>query len=299
MYGLNNQKMKIKFLGTSAGWPLPRLGCTCELCSSRDPKDTRTRTQLLVNDTILLDAGPDTYRHLIGDSIAEFTPNKKKRSFANAQDDTSEELQNDRGEKALYSKKVDPTKIKAVLVSHAHLDHIQGFWDLTHIYNSCKPIDVFVTLPVLNEIRKFISIHGQNLKINVVKPNQPFLIHHVKVEYFPVIHGKTSAFGIKLKENKIFIYITDFRRILPSQERTIKYADYWAIDGSTLGKIGQGPGHISIQDAIQLAKKYKIKNTYFVHIGHKTGTHQFLEEYLKINAGPNYHIAFDGQELKL
>src|SRR3990167_1785755 len=260
MYGLNNQKMKIEFLGTSAGWPLPRLGCKCELCASSDPKDTRTRTQLLVNDTILLDAGPDTYGHL---------------------------------------RTIDPSKIKAILISHAHLDHIQGFWDLTHIYNGYKPIDVFITLPVLNEIRKFISIHGQNLKITVVKPNQPFLIDNVKVQYFPVIHGKTPAFGIKLKENKIFIYITDFRRILPSQEKTIKYADYWAIDGSTLGKIGQGPGHISIQDGIQLAKKYKIKNTYFVHIGHKTGTHQFLEEYLKINAGPNYHIAFDGQELKL
>ena len=252
--------MKIKFLGTSAGWPLPRLGCKCELCASSDPKDTRTRTQLLVNDTILLDAGPDTYRHL---------------------------------------RTIDPSKIKAILISHAHLDHIQGFWDLTHIYNGYKPIDVFVTLAVLNEIRKFISIHGQNLKINVVKPDQPFLIDNVKVQYFPVIHGKTPAFGIKLKENKIFIYITDFRRILPSQEKTIKYADYWAIDGSTLGKIGQGPGHISIADGIALAKRYKIKNTYFVHIGHKTGTHRFLEEYLKVNAGPNYHIAFDAQELKL
>src|SRR3989338_7004756 len=292
--------MKIKCLGTSAGWPLPRLGCKCELCSSNDPKDTRTRTQLLVNDSILLDAGPDTYRHLKKrDSIAEFTLNKEKRSFANAQDDKSEGLQNDRGKRTENDRGVDPTKIKAVLIYHAHLDHIEGFWDLTHIYNGYKPIDVFVTLPILNEIRKFISIHGQNLKINVVKPNQPFLVDNIKVEYFPVIHGKTPAFGVKLKENKIFVYITDFRRILPSQERTIKYADYWAIDGSTLGKIGQGPGHISIQDGIQLAKKYKIKNTYFVHIGHKTGTHQFLEEYLKINAGPNYHIAFDGQELKL
>ena len=240
--------MKVKFLGTSAGWPLPRLGCKCDLCNSNNPKDTRTRTQLLINDSILLDAGPETYRHLKGE---------------------------------------DSTKIKAVLVSHEHLDHIEGFWDLTHIYNGYKPIDVYVTLPVLSGIRKFIGLHGQHLKIKVVQPNQPFLIDHVKVEYFPVIHGKTPAFGIKLKENKIFIYITDFRRILPSQEKTVKYADYWAIDGSTLGKLGQGPGHISIQDGIALAQRYKIKHTYFVHIGHKTGRYQFLEEYLQQNAGPN------------
>jgi len=252
--------MKIKFLGTSAGWPLPRLGCKCEVCSSKDPKDTRTRTQVLVDDSILIDAGPDTYSHL---------------------------------------KTIDPTQIEAILISHPHLDHIEGFWDLTHIYNGYKPIPVYITQPVLTEVHKFVGTHGQNLKINVVKPNEPFMIKNVKVEYFPVIHGKTPAFGIKLKGNKIFTYITDFNRILPSQEKTVKYSDYWTIDGSSLSKLGQGPGHISINDGIALAKKYKIKNTYFIHIGHKTGTHKFLEEYLKENAGPNFHIAYDGLEIEI
>ena len=257
--------MKIKFLGTSAGWPLPWLGCRCEICTSKDPKDIRTRTQILVNDSILLDAGPNTYDHL---------------------------------------KKEDPRKIKAVLVSHEHPDHIMGFWDLSHIYEGYHPTDVYVTLPVVHAIRRYIE--GPNLKIHVVKPNLPFLIDHVKVEYFPVIHGKTPAYGIKLKENKIFIYITDFNRILPSQEKVVKHADYWAIDGSSLGKIGQSPSHISITNGIELAQKYKIKNTYFIHIGHKTGTHRNLKNFLAENAslpagkaGRNFHAAFDGQEINI
>ena len=221
----------------------------------------------MVNNSILLDAGPDTYHHL---------------------------------------KQEDPTKIAAILISHAHLDHIEGFWDLTHIYNGYKPIPIYITQPVLYEIRKFINIHGQNLKINIVKPDEPFVVNNVKIEYFPVVHGKTAAFGIKLKENKqsfsankIFVYITDFNRILPSQERTVKHAHLWAIDGSTLGKIGQGPGHISIQDGVKIAQKLKAGQTYFIHIGHKTGTHQFLEKYLKENAGPSFAIAYDGLELNL
>lgn len=251
--------MKVKFLGTSAGWPLPRLGCDCEICTSSDPKDTRTRTQLLVNNSILIDAGPHTYEHL---------------------------------------KKEGPKKIKAILISHQHPDHTLGFWDLTHIYNGNKTIDIFVTKHLAAYINNLMGPHKKNLKVNVVKENSPFLIDNVKVEYFPVIHGKTQAWGIKLKENKIFIYITDFNRILPSQKKTAKYADYWAIDGSTLDKLGQGPGHISINDGIQIAKKLKIKNTYFVHIGHKTGTHRFLELYLAQNAGKNFHIAYDGQTIQ-
>lgn len=181
--------MKIKFLGTSAGWPLPRLGCNCEICISKNKEDTRTRTQVLVNDSILLDAGPDTYKHL---------------------------------------KSVDVQKLDAVLISHEHPDHTLGLWDLTHIYNKNKIINIYVTHDLVARVNSLLGPHKKNLKVNVVKANQPFLINNVKVEYFPVIHGKIPAFGIKLKESKIFIYITDFNKILPSSQKTVRHADYWA-----------------------------------------------------------------------
>jgi len=252
--------MKIKFLGTSAGWPLPRLGCKCEICKSTDPKDRRTRTQILINESILLDAGPDTYHHL---------------------------------------NKENPTKIEVILVSHAHLDHIEGFWDLTHIYNCYKPIPVYIVQSVLNDVRKFIGIHGQNLKIHVVKPNQSFNIGHAKVEYFPVIHGKTPAFGIKVKDGPILAYIPDFNKILPSSQKVIRDCHILIIDGSSLDKMGQTKGHISINDGIQIAKNLRAKNVYFVHIGHKTGTHLFLEDYLSQNAGQSFHIAYDNLEITI
>lgn len=257
--------MKIKFLGTSAGWPLPRLGCHCQICSSKDPKDTRTRTQILINNEVLLDAGPDTYHHLVPLDVAH--------------------------------------KLKAVLISHAHPDHILGLWDLPHIYgraeNNIDKINLYITQPVLNNIRSTFFSQFQPIKPIVVKPNQSFNIEHAKVEYFPVIHGKTPAFGIKFKDGKILAYIPDFNRILPSQQRVIRDCHLLIIDGSSLGKIGQSPGHISIKDGIVIAKRLRAKIVYFVHIGHKTDTHQNLEKFLKENAGSNFHIAYDGLELNL
>jgi len=252
--------MKIKFLGTSAGWPLPRLGCRCEICQSKNPKDTRTRTQLLVNDKILLDAGPDTYKHLISNN---------------------------------------PQKIEAIFISHEHHDHVLGLWDISHIYNRQQIPILYVTQAVLNGIKKIFDTNLLKLKVEVTKPLETIHLKNTKVTYFPVIHGNTPAFGIKVKESKILAYIPDFNKILPSSQKVIRDCDLLAIDGSSLGKIGKTAGHISINDGIQIAKKLKAKQTYFVHLGHKTATHKFLENYLKENVGTNFHPAYDGLELNL
>ena len=255
-----NLKMKIQFLGTSAGWPLPRLGCRCEICASKAPKDTRTRTQLLINDKILLDAGPDTYKHLV--------------------------LNN-------------PQKIEAIFISHQHHDHVLGLWDISHIYNRQQIPILYVTQAVLAGIKKIFDTNLLKLKVKVIKPQETVHLKNTKITYFPVIHGNTPAFGIKVKESKILAYIPDFNKILPSSQKVIRDCDLLAIDGSSLGKIGKTSGHISINDGIQIAKKLKAKQTYFVHLGHKTATHKFLEKYLKENGDSNFYPAYDGLELNL
>ena len=56
-------------LGSSAAWPIPRLGCDCEQCTSSDPRDRRLRSSLLVDGRILVDAGPDAYQQLLGAGV--------------------------------------------------------------------------------------------------------------------------------------------------------------------------------------------------------------------------------------
>lgn len=57
--------MNIEVLGSSAGWPIPRLGCDCPQCTSPDPRDQRLRPSLLLDRRVLVDAGPDAYAQLI------------------------------------------------------------------------------------------------------------------------------------------------------------------------------------------------------------------------------------------
>jgi len=253
--------MKITFLGTSAGWPLPRLGCRCAICVSKDPKDTRTRSQLLVNDTILLDAGPDTYNHLINSN---------------------------------------PSDIRHILISHTHPDHVMGLWDVSHIYNTKQKINLFIPNEILNGLRKIPDLLLIQLKINVVQPHERIqLDNNTTVEYFPVEHGRRSAFGIKVKSGQILIYIPDMSRLPKKVYRTVKGAHLLIMDGSSLGKRGQAGSHQSIEEGIKLGKEVKAKQVYFIHIGHASGRHDELENFVQDRGGKNFHIAYDGQELEI
>lgn len=55
---------RIKFLGTSSQGSIPREDCQCRQCQSVDKKDRRWRSSILINDRILIDAGPDILKQL-------------------------------------------------------------------------------------------------------------------------------------------------------------------------------------------------------------------------------------------
>jgi phosphoribosyl 1,2-cyclic phosphate phosphodiesterase len=255
--------MKILFLGTGAGWPLPRLGCQCEICQSKDPLDTRLRPSVLVNDKILIDAPPDIYHQL----------------------------------KALCP---NPSEISHLILTHAHPDHILGFYDLTHLYNrSEKQLKLITTREVLNGLQQIYRYPLHPFKPEIISPKELIQIDNLKMILFPVPHNNSSCYAVKMKGDKIFIYIPDIKRLPKNDRKQFSGVHLLALDGSSLGTKGQTRTHESIEEGIRLAKELKPKLCYFTHIGHITGTHKELEKFVQKQGGRNFHIAYDGLELTL
>lgn len=254
--------MEILFLGTSSGWPLPRLGCNCELCKSNDPKDIRLRPSILVNNSVIIDAPPDIYHQL-----TKFN--------------------------------VDTKKITTVILTHAHDDHIMGLFDLSHIYNGTGKITLISTEGVLahTKHRMGISMLGFNImkakpfeKINLDKQTDLWLI--------PVNHT-VEAYAIKMKAPKPFVYAPEFRRIRSSSKKELGNVDLAIIDGSSKTHRGQAKGHETIEEGLRLGKEIRARKILFTNIGHKTDTHQNLNEFVKTQGSDKFSIAFDGMRLKL
>ena len=58
--------MKLLYLGTAAaeGWPAPFCQCdNCKAARIKKGKNIRSRPQVLINDDLLMDYGPDTFCH--------------------------------------------------------------------------------------------------------------------------------------------------------------------------------------------------------------------------------------------
>ena len=84
-----NSSMKLTFLGTAAAEGFPAVWCNCKACRAakdRGGRNIRTRSQILINDDLLLDFPMDTYLHLL-------------------------------------QHKLDLSRVETVLITHAHMDH--------------------------------------------------------------------------------------------------------------------------------------------------------------------------------
>jgi phosphoribosyl 1,2-cyclic phosphate phosphodiesterase len=60
--------MKVKYLGTGAaeGWPEVFCGCQhCRKARIRGGKNIRTRSSVLIDDSMMVDFPPDSYSHVI------------------------------------------------------------------------------------------------------------------------------------------------------------------------------------------------------------------------------------------
>ena len=86
--------MKLTFLGTGTSTGNPALLCSCATCLSKDPRDIRLRSSVLIEaagTSLLIDCGPDFRQQALRANIRH---------------------------------------IDAVLITHEHYDHMGGLDDL-------------------------------------------------------------------------------------------------------------------------------------------------------------------------
>ncbi|MEG1544903.1 MAG: MBL fold metallo-hydrolase [Tannerellaceae bacterium] len=246
--------MKITFLGTGTSTGNPEIGCHCEVCTSHDPRDKRTRTSALVEvegKCILIDCGPDFRCQMLDNGIEH---------------------------------------LDALLLTHEHYDHVGGLDDLRPLCRE-KGVDIYAEADVSEAIRTRIPYAFRaykypgipNLELHDVT-NQPFTAAGILVTPVRVMHAKLPIFGYRIGG---MAYLTDLKYIPEEEFAKLEGLDVLIIDAL---RRGEHPSHEGLEDALLNIARIRPREAYLIHMSHRIGLQAIVEKELP----PHVHYAYDG-----
>lgn len=247
--------LKITFLGTGTSHGIPVIGCACDVCTSTNPKNKRTRTSSLIE---------------VGgvNLLIDTTPELRVQALAN-----------------------NVRRVDAVLFTHAHADHIFGLDDVRR-FNEMQGGEMpcygsHETLSTIRRAFEYVFVPTQigggkpQLQLNEVK--EPFVVSGVPVIPIKAWHGKMPVYGYRIGK---FAYLTDCNKI-PAESMELLQG----LDMLVLGALRptQHSTHMSLGEAVDTASRLKVKRAYFVHM-----THRLEHEATNASLPENMQLAHDG-----
>jgi phosphoribosyl 1,2-cyclic phosphate phosphodiesterase len=252
--------MRVTFLGTGTSHGIPVIGCTCAVCRSRDPRDRRSRASVLIEvkgSTLLVDAAPELRLQALAAGIAH---------------------------------------VDAMLLTHAHADHISGLDDV-RIFSehTRREFPVFGPAPALTQLRKRFEYVFRPTQTGGGKPrlrlhavSGPFTAAGVRVRPVPLWHGRLRVFGYRING---FAYLTDVSAIPESAYRRLRGLEVLVLDAL---RPAPHQTHFHLERAVAEARRIGARRTYFTHMCHLLG-HGTTERSLP----PGMRLAYDGLALRL
>lgn len=252
--------MKITFLGTGTSTGVPQVGCNCAVCTSKDSRDKRFRTSLLLEENgnrLLLDCGPDFRQQML---------------------------------------RIPYGKIDGVLVSHEHYDHVGGIDDLRP-FCALGSIPLYMEQYVAERIRTrlpYCFLENKypgvpNIELHPVQLHETFRVAGFQVTPIRVMHAALPILGYRVNN---MAYITDMKTIPESELEFLQDLDLLVVNGL---RYKEHYSHQTITDACDFAGKVKAHRTFLIHMSHQTGLHADLENRLP----EHIYAAYDGLEIDI
>ena len=234
--------MRLTILGTGTSFGVPMVGCDCPVCHSTDPRDRRSRTAALVetgSGTILIDTPPELRLQLLAARVS---------------------------------------RVDAVLYTHEHADHVAGIDDLrVFSVRQREPLPVFASREVgrfLQDGYRYIFDPGQiphagtskpQLDLRVLEPGRPVTVAGTEVLPLAFSHGFGTVLGFRIGP---LAYVTDVKVVPPEGRAALRGVEILVLNALWWRS---HPTHLSIPEAIDIARDIGAKRTLLTHLTHETG----------------------------
>ena len=263
----NKLTMEIVFLGTGTSQGVPMIACDCAVCMSKDPRNHRTRASVHVEMGGL---------HIQVDAAQEFR---------------------------LQCLRENIRALDLFILTHGHTDHVTGMDDLRRfcdlrggdgltVYSTDDGISrVLAMFPYAIMERPVVKGYPA-FRLNVMPPVLDLPEGTIHSTLLP--HGGINTLGLVFTERstgKKLVYYTDCKRVPREAVELARGAAVVVLDG--LRPLPH-PSHMSIPEAIEVAREIGAPRTLLTHLTH-LNDHAELAQALPAGIEP----AFDGLRLKL
>lgn len=251
-----NKKIKVTVLGSGTSQGIPVIACDCKVCRSKDSRDKRLRTSVMVevdDKLFVIDTGPDFRQQMLREEVKNLT---------------------------------------AILFTHEHKDHVAGLDDVRAFnFRMRKHIDVYAEQRVQEAIqREYAYIFADykypgipQIQMHLIE-NQLFHIEGISILPVRILHHKLPVFGFRFGN---FAYLTDLKTVPDEEKEKLRNLDVMIV--AALRK-EEHVSHMNLQEALDLIAELSPKQAYLTHLSHSFGLH--AEEVKKLPG--NVHIAYDG-----
>jgi phosphoribosyl 1,2-cyclic phosphate phosphodiesterase len=257
---------EITFLGTGTSQGVPMIGCDCPVCTSADPRDNRTRSSLFVQTPELafaVDTGPDFRTQCLREHIHT---------------------------------------LNAVIYTHSHTDHIMGFDDLRRFCDRQpdQKLPIYASAGTMADIERVFrfAFEAPVRFAGYVHPEPhvvsgPFALGATEITPLPVPHGRFTVNGYLFARagRPLLAYLSDCKAVPPEVRAQIMDVEVLAIDAL---RHRPHPTHLSVEEALEVARAVRARQTWFTHLCHDLGHAQTEAE---LPAG--VRLAYDGLKISL
>ena len=253
--------MKVTLLGTGTSQGVPVIGCTCEVCQSKDKRDDRLRSSVMIEvgeELFVIDTGPDFRQQMLREKVDH---------------------------------------LSAVLFTHEHKDHTAGLDDIRAFnFVQKKEMEVYASERVQETLMRDFHYAFAKVKYPGVPQihlktieNTPFSVNGIEFTPIEVMHHKLPVFGFRVGD---FTYITDANYISDQEKEKAKNSEVLVINALRQEK---HISHFNLEEALVMIEELTPKKAYLTHISHLMGKHADVEKLLP----ENVEIAYDGLSFSL
>jgi phosphoribosyl 1,2-cyclic phosphate phosphodiesterase len=240
------------------------IGCECSVCTSRDPRNQRTRPSVLFSfprGNLLIDTTPEMRIQLLRERIR---------------------------------------KVNAIAFTHSHADHLFGLDDARLFSRGIGgPVPIYCEQSTEESIRRVFHYAFRpgtdqwsagfvpKLHFLRIEPGIAFEVLGQRILPIRLDHGNSPVLGFRVSK---LAYCTDVSHIPEVSRAMLEDLDILILDAL---RFDSHPTHFSLGEALEVVEVLKPRATFLTHL-----SHTFDHGPVQAKLPPGVALAYDGLSLE-